>query len=104
MAKDEESSGGKRVNKDAEKAKKAASTITDFHREKEGDLKKAAAAISTLDSSTVKEELFGGDIKDEDLNTIKDECELTKELAERLLRKNGGDLKKALLAYVRSDN
>ena len=104
-ASDSVSSSNKRVNKDAEKAKKAADTITDFVREKEGDLKKAAAAISTLvDSTTSKKKdelMFEGNIRDDDVLVIKDECDLSKELAERLLRKNEGDVKKAMLAYLR---
>lgn len=40
-------------------------------------------------------------IKEDDVETIVEECEITKVEAENLLRKNDGDLVKALTAYIR---
>ena len=94
----------KKENADAAKARKAAESITDFHIEKEIDLKKAVAAVQALGSSdgTKKNDnFFSGEINAADVATLVEECDMSKEQAERCLRQNQGVLAAALTSYLR---
>jgi hypothetical protein len=95
----------KKENAEAAKARKAADSITDFHIEKEIDLKKAAAAVAALGASETSKKnnanLFMGEINAADVTTLVEECDMSKEQAEKFLRQNEGSISKALVAYLR---
>jgi hypothetical protein len=94
----------KKENADAAKARKAAESVTDFHIEKEIAMKDAVAAVQALgtsDSAKKKENLFDGEIKAADVTTLVEECDMSKEQAERCLRQNQGVLAMAITSYLR---
>jgi hypothetical protein len=69
--------------------------------EKEYDL---ASSLSTLGNGSSSQEAAAAkaavSISPTDLQCVTDECDLTKEQAESLLRKYNGDLKAALQAHI----
>jgi NACalpha-BTF3-like transcription factor len=88
-------------NKEAQKAAKAAASITDYYNEKDGDTKKAAAAVASLTTDEKKESgLFEGEVADKDLAVIVEETDLPKDKAEKLLRRNNGSVSEALQAFI----
>ena len=94
---------GKKIDKEAAKARKAAESVTDYKAEKEIDLKKAAAAVAALSSNTAalkNEGLFQGDLVDTEVATIMDELDFDRENAEKFLRRNGGNLVQAVGLYL----
>jgi len=94
----------KKENADAAKARKAAESVTDYHIEKEIAMKDAVAAVQALgssDSAKKNENLFDGEIKAADVTTLVEECDMSKEQAERCLRQNQGELATAITSYLR---
>jgi len=93
----------KKENAEAAKARKAADSVTDFHIEKEIDLKKAVAAVAALGNSEIAKKdsnLFDGEIKAADVTALVEECDMSKEQAEKFLRQNQGVLATALKSYL----
>ena len=93
------------ADKEQQKAAKGVDSVTDYVEEKAhaGDAAKAQSAISALSSSSAT---VAADsslvIKDEDWKLLVDECDLTREQAEALLRKNNCDIQKAMIAFIHS--
>jgi len=96
--------GGGKLSKEKERESKGVSAVTDFVQENEGDMDKAQAALEAMAISAAAAEaaaaLFTGTLAPEDLTLISEECELTKEAAEQLLRKNNGEVEKALRYFI----
>ena len=79
-------------------------STTDSRVEKEHDAQKLASSLSTLgnsESAAVDAAAKALSIAPADIQAVAEECELSKEQSEALLRKNGGDLKAALRSYIR---
>jgi len=92
---------GSTGDKEAQKAAKAAASITDYFTEKDGDTKKAAAAVASLAADEKKETgLFEGELADKDVAVIVEETDLAKDQAEKLLRRNNGSVVDALQAFI----
>jgi len=93
----------KKESAETAKARKAADSVTDFHIEKEIDMKKAVAAVAALGSSDRAKKdtnLFDGELKAADVTTLVEECDMSKEQAEKFLRQNQGVLATALKSYL----
>ena len=90
-------------DKEAAKAKAAASRITDFVNEKELNVRKAAAAVASLSKSMsekVNESIFEGELADSDVAVLMAEADMDKERAQKHLRTNGGNLAQAMQAFI----
>eukprot|EP01040_Poterioochromonas_malhamensis_P018215 gene18215-21209_t len=80
---------------DNEKARavKGVNSVTDFVQEKEAtDVSKAVSALETLKDVVSNETVENITLKEEDVKLLVDECEITKEQAENLLRSQKGNL------------
>ena len=77
---------------------------TDSRVEREYDSQDLANSLSALGSGSSSQEAAARKaaivVSPTDLQAVTEECELTKEQAESLLRKYNGDLKTALQAYI----
>uniref|UniRef100_A0A7S2C0Y6 Nascent polypeptide-associated complex subunit alpha-like UBA domain-containing protein n=1 Tax=Florenciella parvula TaxID=236787 RepID=A0A7S2C0Y6_9STRA len=89
----------------ASAANASVEAVTDFHEAKEMDLSKTQEALANLHSHEEDE------VEDEDMDmsikldpasvaTIVDELEVDKEVAEKALRRNKGDLTEALRSLI----
>jgi len=79
-------------------------STTDSRVEKEHDAQKLASSLSTLgnsESAAVDAAAKALTIASTDIQAVAEECEVSKEQAEALLRKNGGDLKATLRSFIR---
>ena len=89
------------LDAEALKAKKAAEAVTDHISEKEGgDLASAVEAERSLTLHKPKESAFKGTINAEDLAVVMDECDMSKEDADALLKRGYGSLEKSLELFV----
>ena len=105
MAEEDDANENKTKLSKAEEESKNKEYNTDYNAEAEGDLNKAQAALTLLSSAeasaTSKASEFAGVLSPQDVAVVMEECDLTKEMAERLLRKNNGVLKDSLTSYIR---
>jgi hypothetical protein len=111
---EEEESKDKDLDKDALRAKQDAAKITAYYNEKESDMAVASRAVKSLSYKKEEEEKKkdgdDGDSKDEkesalelkpeDVAILVDECEMSKEVAEALLKKNEGSVDAALREFL----
>jgi hypothetical protein len=96
-----EAEGDSKLSAEALKAKKAAEAVTDHHSEREGsDMASALAAERSLPVFEPKEITFTGTISSDDMAAIMEECDMTKEEADALLKRAGGNLEQALELFV----
>eukprot|EP01038_Epipyxis_sp_PR26KG_P005942 gene5942-8190_t len=94
-------------NKEKLREAKGVDSVTDYVPEVETtDSEKALAAAAAVDvmNNAKATESAVITILEDDIKLIVDECEVTKEAAEALLRANGGILKSALISFVRGKN
>lgn len=123
------------LTKEKEKEAAGVSKVTDHVAEREGDIDKAQAALSSISGGVVDAHFSGYDfafncllkscachlipwftlhmlnvlpalacstLPAEDVTLIVDECDLSKEQAEQLLRRNGGNVRQALKAFIKN--
>lgn len=90
---------------DIKKKEEKEMSATDRCVEREYDSQQLANSLSTLTSSASNTQEAAAKaaivLSQTDLQAVTEECELTKEQAESLLRKYNGDLKAALQAYIK---
>lgn len=77
-------------------------SVTDFVQEKgaadTGKLQAAIGSIGAVKGAAVAAAVV---LNESEVKVLMDECEITKEAAEQLLRKNGNELRTAMLAFAR---
>jgi len=94
----------KRMNKEKEAEARGVDSVTDFHEEKEADAAKAQENLASLNKSAAENESVAVVLQPDDVAALEQECELSKEAAESLLRRNGGSLPAALAAFIHGEN
>lgn len=87
-------------NKEQEKEAKGVDSVTDYVEEREDS--KLQEGLSSLAASNQNvASIAAVQISQADIQLVCEELELSREMADALLRKNGGVVKDALLSYVR---
>ena len=87
------------ATKEQDKEAKGVDSVTDFYEEKEIDQSK-------IDLSNFANEFKETDIiqiSDQDVNSLVEELEISKEIAVTMLRKNGGSIQKSILSFIHGD-
>lgn len=110
----EEDAKDKDAGQDALRAARDAQKITAYYNEKESDMAVATRAVKSLSYKKEEEkkkkeeeeegkdekEAAGPELKPEDVAILVDECEMAKEVAEALLKKNEGSVDAALREFL----
>ncbi len=91
------------VSKAKQQEQKGVGSVTDFVAEVEGTGDKASASdiVKLLSSRAQKNAAVEITVDDKDVCVLVNECDITKNAAETLLRAHGGVLKDALIAFLR---
>ena len=98
---EEEKEEASKLDAEAAKAAKAAEAVTDHVAEREGgDIASAVEAEQSLPEYKPKEGSFTGSITAEDLAVVMEECDMSKDDADTLLKRADGSLEKALELFV----
>lgn len=93
------------MNKEKEAEARGVDSVTDFHEEKEADASKAQANLESLNKKAAETEAATAVVlQADDIASLEQECDLTKETAESLLRRHGGNLSAALAAFIHGEN
>ena len=98
---EEEKEESSKLDAEAAKAAKATEAVTDHVAEREGgDIASAVEAEQSLSEYKPKESSFTGSINAEDLAVVMEECDMSKDDADTLLKRADGSLEKALELFV----
>mmetsp|Transcript_11103 Transcript_11103/g.11964 ORF Transcript_11103/g.11964 Transcript_11103/m.11964 type:complete len:123 (-) Transcript_11103:150-518(-) len=101
---DEPEDQNNHLDNEKARAAKGVNSVTDFVQEKEAtDVSKAVSALETLKDVVSNETVENITLKEEDVKLLVDECEITKEQAENLLRSQKGNLTEALRYYLQGN-
>ena len=95
----EEDDSKELLNKEQEKAAKGVDSVTDYYEDREG-LDSSKIDLSSFTSTKEQTSIVSIIIKDEDVNILVDELEISKGEAESLLRRSEGILEKALNKFI----
>lgn len=86
------------TTKEHEKEAKQVDSVTDFVQEHEDtNLMKGINSLVSNDSGKLSAQI---QISQSDIQLMVEELEIPKELCEKLLKGHGGDIRKAMLAYI----
>ena len=86
-------------SKDQEKAAKGVDSVTDYYEDREG-LDSSKIDLSKFTTSKEQSAVYSVTIKDSDVNILVEELEISKGEAEYMLRRNEGDLEKAIHSFI----
>eukprot|EP01036_Dinobryon_divergens_P024182 gene24183-32609_t len=89
------------VSKEKQKEAKGVDSVSDYVDEKETstDVAAVSMALGNFESSMQKK-VQTVNLREEDIKMITDECEISKDAAEALLRNYNGNIEEALRAYI----
>jgi HYPK UBA domain len=87
-------------NKELDKAAKGVDSVTDYHEDREG-VDTSKIDLSTFAVTKEQSNIMSVVIREEDVATLVNELEITKGEAETMLRRNLGNIEKALMTFIR---